>query len=218
MLALADRFGFLLLKNALGAVLAKKVSAQNALKLLPAADAYCIDALREKCLEQLDKTSSSILSSEEFESLDPLLVKMIVSRETFDAPEVEIFECLIKIIKKLGMESSEALDFLLTCINLSSMNTKDMFSRVEPTGYFTETVILQGVRALTQNDLNLIRGRGVKGREFIDGTGKVSTSPQALIPVTIEYPLECINSYICRTLYQFNTTMHQHHLLANLSL
>ena len=169
-LNLADRFGFLLLKNALGAVLAKKVSAQNALKFLPAADAYCIDALREKCLEQLDEISSSILSSEEFESLDPLLVKMIVSRETFDAPEIEIFECLIKIIKKVSMESSEALEFLLTCINLSAMDTNDIFSRVEPTGFFTDTVILQGVRGLTRNDLNLIRGRGVKGREYIDGT------------------------------------------------
>ncbi len=163
-ITLADRFGFLLLKNAVGAVLADKVNAQNVLKFLSPADAYCIENLQQTCLSQLDKISTTVLNSEEFISLDPHLIKKVLSRDTFDAPEIKIFECLSKIIQKFGMVSSEASDLLESCIRLSSVDIKDVFSKVEPLGYFTEKAILESVRANAQNDLNSIRGRGAKGR------------------------------------------------------
>lgn len=161
---LAGRFGFQLLKSALEAALIKKVNEKNVLKFLPPADTYGMDALREKCLDQLDEISTTVLGSDEFTSLDPLIVKMVLSRDTFDAPEINIFECLIKIIRNFHMESSEASELLQSCIHLSSMDAKDIYRKVKPTGYFTEMAISESVCTKSLNDLNKLCGRGAKGR------------------------------------------------------
>jgi len=163
-ITLADRFGFLLLKEAVGAVLSKKVTMENVLKFLPPAEMYSIGCLQEKCLDLIDKAPMAILSSEEFLSLHPTLIKVILSRDTFDAPEVQIFECLLRVIETLKLESEDAKALLQSCIHLSSLEIKDIFGKVEPTGYFSESVILQSVRAQAQHDLNYLQGRGAKGQ------------------------------------------------------
>ena len=176
-IVLADRFGFLLLKNAVGAVLSKKVTVENALKFLPPAETYSIDCLQEKCLNLIEKAPVAILSSEEFLSFNPVLIKMILSRDTFEAPEIQIFECLLRVIRTQNLEDSDAKELLQSCIRLSSIEIKDIFGLVEPAGYFSETVILQSMKAHTQHDLNHIQGRGAKGRWtvfdiYIEGCSK----------------------------------------------
>ena len=163
-IVLADRFGFLLLKNAVGAVLSKKVTVENVLKILPPAETYSIDCLQEKCLDLIEKDPVAILSSEEFLSFNPVLIKMILSQDTFEAPEIQIFECLLRVIKTQNLEDSDAKELLQSCIRLSSIEIKDIFEKVEPTRYFSEAVLLQSVRAQTRHDLNHIQGRGAKGR------------------------------------------------------
>ena len=89
---------------------------------------------------------------------------MILSQDTFDAPEIQIFECLLRVIKTQNLEDSDAKELLQSCIRLSSIEITDIFGKVEPTGYFSEVVLLQSVRAQTRHDLNHIQGRGAKGR------------------------------------------------------
>ena len=163
-IVLADRFGFLLLKNAVGAVLSKKVTVENVLKFFPPAESYSIVCLKEKCLDLIEKDPVALLSSEEFLSFNPALIKMILSRDTFDVLEIRIFECLLRVIKTQKLEDSNAKELLQSCIRLTCIEIKDIFGLVEPTGYFSEAVLLQSVRAQARHDLNHIQGRGAKGR------------------------------------------------------
>ena len=161
-LHLADQFGFLQLRAQIGAVLAEKVTQYNVLHILAAADAYCMDKLREKCLEQIDQLSTTFLLSPDFVSLDPELVKMILSRETFVAPETAIFDCLMAVVKEHSLEFEKATK-LFTCLQLTSLSVQVVLGKVKPTGYFPEAMLLQKLQAVEQSDLNQIGTRGVKG-------------------------------------------------------
>jgi len=162
-LHLADQFGFLHLRAQLETVLAEEMNQNNVLHILVAADAYCLEKLREKCLEQLDQLATTFLASRDFIGLDPDLVKRILSRETFVAPEIAIFDCLMAVIKEHSLEFEKASKLFFFCLQLSSLNEQDILDKVKSTGYFPEEILLQKLQAVEQNDLNQISARGTKG-------------------------------------------------------
>ena len=66
---LADRFGFTVLKDALGDQFVERVSNTNVLQILTCADLYHLPRLQDHCLGFIDKNAAKVLESEALLSL-----------------------------------------------------------------------------------------------------------------------------------------------------
>ena len=159
---MADRFGFTLLKMAIGAQLSKHVNKDNVFEMLVHADLCAMSELHQKCLKFCDKNASSVLESDGFLSLPENSLKSILSRDTFDVPEVSIFEALLKW-KEHNSCGREEMGELLDCVRLTRITPQELFQSIEPHALFTELQILTAIRTQTKPQLEQMKPRGRKG-------------------------------------------------------
>ena len=163
---MADRFGFVLLKSAVGIQLAKTVTTDNALRLLPQAETFQEKTIINKCCEKIDRNAKAILESEDLLSLQPHHLILILSRDSFNADEIAIFNALLKYIEKNDLNTADVSD-VLACLRVNLIPIADIFDKVEKSGYFSESDILNAVRAQSKHDMNLIKPRGDPGIQLI---------------------------------------------------
>ena len=162
LLALADRFGFTLLKTAVGAQLAKHVTSDTVLQILLCTDLCDLQDLHQKCLHYCDEHAAAVLRSESLLSLPEDTLKLVLSRDTLVAAEVSVVEALQRW-QESNQRSTEEMKGLLDCVRLTRINQEDLFQSIEPSGLFTEGQIMAAIRAQSKPQLELMRPRGRKG-------------------------------------------------------
>ena len=113
----------------------------------------------KKCLDFIENPSntSAILKSEEFLELPKDYLKEVISRDTFVAPENDILQA---VLKWKAHNEEEDIAGIVEQIRLSRFTAMEIFTIVEPTGLFTETDILDGIRVVNTADLSRTRPRG----------------------------------------------------------
>lgn len=166
MTSVADRFGFVALKEALGDQLSQNhVSLDTVLLLLVHSDIYHLPQLQKCCLQFIENKShaSQVLKHTSLLGLPEESLIGIISRDTFVVPEIEIFKAMQRW-KEHNKKSVEDISKLLKCIRLSEFSSAEqIFTEVEPTGLLDATSILEAVRILCKPCVAQTNPRGRKG-------------------------------------------------------
>lgn len=94
LLGLADEYGLETLKSAIASISIKNVSQKNCCSLLDAAQLYNLETLRDVCTTFMDQNATEMLSSKNFQMLSQESLCTLLDRDSFFAPEVEIFNAV----------------------------------------------------------------------------------------------------------------------------
>ena len=185
MSSVADRFGFVSLKQALGDQLSQKyISLETVLLLLVHSDIYHLQQLHKACVAFIENKEHSVqvLTHPSLLHLPKPSLAAIISRDTFVAPEIEILRA-VQRWKEHNSKPVEEITELLECVRLSEFSSPEqIFTEVEPTGLLDSQTILAGVRAIFKPCLTEMRPRGRKG-VFNMHTSSVSNLHHRLVPV-----------------------------------
>ena len=158
----ADYLGYDTLKSKLGTHLASNIDADSVLKLYVFSkennllNPYNVD---KECLEFIEDHSNTgtILKSSGSLELPREYLIALISRDTFVAPENDILQA---VVKWRAHNDVEDMVDVAQHIRLSRFTALEIFTIVEPTGLFTETDILDGIRVLDTTNLSMTCPRG----------------------------------------------------------
>lgn len=158
---MADRFGFIALKDTLDIKLVKYVKLENVLKLLPRASSC--DLLIRKCCNVIEMNATKLVQSEDFLDLPEQHFINILSCDAFDAPELEIFQTVQKYIEQRDTSEIQCVGDILACVRLNLIPTTEIFDKVEKSNYFSAAEILNAVRVQTLGVMENMKPRGQSG-------------------------------------------------------
>lgn len=91
---LAEQYGFDALKNNILEYLTGNLTLDNCVPTLNAAYLYSLYGLQEACMKFLDCHSSKFLDHDHFQALSLTSLCTLLKRDTFYAPEVNIFKAI----------------------------------------------------------------------------------------------------------------------------
>lgn len=162
----ADRFGFVSLKEALGDQLSLNyVSLDTVLLLLVHSDIHHLRQLHSSCLTFIENKENSVnvLRHPSLLLLPEASFTSIISRDSFVVPEIEVLKAVEKW-KKHNSKTVAEIGKLLECVRLSEFSSPEqIFGEVEPTGLLDSQTILTGIRTICKPCLIEMNPRGRKG-------------------------------------------------------
>lgn len=91
---LAESYNFKTLKETISKYLTAKLSVDDCVEILNATCLYSVDDLQKACLTFMDCRSAEILQHDSFKSLSLNSLCTLLKRDTFYAPEIDIFNAL----------------------------------------------------------------------------------------------------------------------------
>ncbi|KAL0127246.1 hypothetical protein PUN28_005505 [Cardiocondyla obscurior] len=91
-LALAHLYGFMDLEAAISDYLREIMNIKNVCSILDTAFLYHLEFLTNVCFEYMDVHASEIIAHESFQQLSSAPLTALISRDSFCAPEIEIFK------------------------------------------------------------------------------------------------------------------------------
>lgn len=93
-LGLANQYGFEALEKAISSHLKSNLSLKNCCAILDAARLYGLDTLATVCMTFMDRNSTELLKNSSFRTLSQYSLCSLLERDSFFAPEVEIFNAV----------------------------------------------------------------------------------------------------------------------------
>lgn len=93
-LGLANQYGFETLELAISSYLTNSLSLKNCCAILDAARLYSLDTLSDVCMTFMDRNSTELLTSPTFKTLSQYSLCSLLERDSFFAPEVQIFNAV----------------------------------------------------------------------------------------------------------------------------
>ncbi len=88
------------------------------------------------------------LFQDSFLRLSSASVREVISRDSFDAPEVAIFKAIVKWVSA-NSSSPEEINSVLGVVRLSLMSTQELLSVVGPTGLVAPDVLRDAIATRT---------------------------------------------------------------------
>ncbi|KAL3287749.1 hypothetical protein HHI36_002213 [Cryptolaemus montrouzieri] len=155
-LGLANQYGFLELEAAISDVLKQLLSLRNVCAILDTAHLYGLENLVKVCHSFLDKHASEILAHESFLQLSQSCLVELLQRDSFFAPEVEIFQGVLnwsKVNRDIG-------DTVLKCVRLPLMTVTQLLSVVRPASIVKPDALLDAIAERTNIRLSSLPYRG----------------------------------------------------------
>ena len=161
LLGLAHKYGFLALESAISGYLKGNIDLHNICRIFDVACLYQLDEVLETCLNFADVHAVELLESmADFASLSEAALVSIIKRDSFCAPEVEIFRAVQCWIN----ENPDADKHLLSNIRLPLISLHDLFHTVRPSKLFTADAILDAIKIKTESRVTEMNFRGHLGR------------------------------------------------------
>lgn len=159
LLGLADQYQFPKLKAELDRILTREVNDDNALQMAVYSDKHSAEMLKKRSWKYANENANSVLKSEALVSIPQEDLVQIISRDSFLAEEVNIFNAVCKWIA----HNSEDASGLLQCVRLCQIPATQLFETVRPSGLYSDKEILDAIFYQTNPELNLMHPRGYEG-------------------------------------------------------
>lgn len=161
LLGLAHEYGFLALESATSGYLKGNLDLNNICRIIDIACLYQLDEVLETCLNFADRHAVEILqNTADFASLSEVGLVSITKRDSFCAPEVEIFRAIQCWIE----ENSQVNREVLSNVRLPLIGLHDLFHTVRPSKLFSADAILDAIKIKTESRLMEMNFRGHLGR------------------------------------------------------
>ena len=164
LLSLAHKYGFLALESALQGYLKATLSIRNVCIVFDAGVLYQMRDLCSTCLNFLDRNAVEVLSTDGFSCLTKSSLVEIIKRDSFCAPENQIFRAVKEWVEAAEEISDESIRDILDKVRLPLISLHDLFNIVRPSQLFSADAILDVIRIKTESRVNEMNFRGHLGK------------------------------------------------------
>lgn len=143
-LGVIQLYGFEKLERSLCEYLEGILSVVNVCKIFEKALHLQLECLTEACHHFMDQAPEAVLRSAAFQLLSPNTLRQVISRDTFSAAEIEIFEA----VEAWSVENPnhESLPKILDAIRLPLISHADLLTTVRSSGLIAQDRLLDAMR------------------------------------------------------------------------
>lgn len=159
-LALSHQYGFEELETAVCDFLKETLSISNFCVIYDLALLYCLTGLKAVCDDFLDKNAQAIVLHPSVKMLSPSALKTIISRDSFCAPEVDIFCGVRDWVRANDHLSKVQLQEVMSLIRLPLLSLLDLLNVVRPSNLLSPDSILDAIKAKNESRDMDLRYRG----------------------------------------------------------
>lgn len=157
-LGMSHRYGFMELTTAISDYLKATLNNSNVCLIYDIANMYSLVSLCQVCKEFIDRNALEILHGEAFLSLSQTSVKDLICRDSFCAPEIEIFNAIVQWADhNTGQDPTPILD----AVRLPLMNMQELLNTVRPTKLVSPDSILDAIKIQTESRNMELKYRGL---------------------------------------------------------
>ncbi|CAL1546096.1 unnamed protein product [Lymnaea stagnalis] len=152
-LSLSHRFGFVELESAISDYLKAILNIRNVCHIYDLANIYSLTSLCNVCKDYMDRNAQEVLGSESFLSLSQASMRDLISRDSFCAPEIEIFRAVCNWAEhNKGQDPTPILEV----VRLQLMEMHELLNVVRDTGLVSSDSILDAIKIQTESrDMDL---------------------------------------------------------------
>ncbi|KAJ9578309.1 hypothetical protein L9F63_005475, partial [Diploptera punctata] len=146
-LGLAHQYGFVDLEASISDYLREILQIRNVCIIFDAARLYQLQFLTRVCCSFMDRHALDIIHHETFLQLSASAIKELILRDSFYAPEVEIFRAVCDWVQA---NPDEDADDILSVVRLPLMSLSELLGVVRPAGLVSPDTILDAIQDRTQ--------------------------------------------------------------------
>ncbi|XP_059839053.1 BTB/POZ domain-containing protein 9 isoform X1 [Hypanus sabinus] len=157
-LGLAHKYGFPELEAATSEYLCTTLSIGNVCMVYDVANLYLLSKLSNTCCLYMDRNARAILGSEGFLSLSKTALLKLVSRDSFAAPEKDIFLALMNWCKHNPEEMHEEI---MKMVRLPLMSLTELLNVVRPSALLSADTILDAIKIRSESRDMELNYRGI---------------------------------------------------------
>ncbi|XP_069811023.1 BTB/POZ domain-containing protein 9 [Dendropsophus ebraccatus] len=153
-LSLAHKYGFPELEDSTSEYLCTILKIQNVCMIYDVASLYSLSKLCATCCMFMDRNAQDVLSSEGFLTLSKTALLDIVRRDSFAAPEKDIFQSLMRWCRHNSKENHSEI---MAAVRLPLMSLTELLNVVRPSALLTPDSILDAIKVRSESrdmDLN----------------------------------------------------------------
>ncbi|XP_065085350.1 BTB/POZ domain-containing protein 9 [Ochlerotatus camptorhynchus] len=155
-LGLANQYGFTDLEIAISDYLRQVLSLNNVCAILDAAKLFGLEGLTNVCHAFLDRNAEAILQYETFKTLSQDAICSLLMRDSFFAPEVQIFQAVHDWCK-CNSEGGN-VDAVVSQVRFSLMTLEQLLHVVRPSGILDPDHLLDAIAEKTASTQLPYRG------------------------------------------------------------
>ncbi|XP_013386966.1 BTB/POZ domain-containing protein 9-like isoform X2 [Lingula anatina] len=146
-LGLAHQYGFVEMEKAISEYLKAVLNTKNVCLIYDIASMYSLRTLSDTCFHYMDRNAQDIINSEAFLCLSESALCEMLARDSFCAPEVEIFNAVC-----LWYEKNPNCDIakIMKNIRLTLMSLQDLLNKVRPKELVSADAILDAIKFKTE--------------------------------------------------------------------
>ena len=127
---------------------------------------YQLKELRLVCTTFVDMNASAVMKSDGFLSLSQQALIELLSRDSFFAPELEIYQGIRKWMEA-NEEPSSACKNLLKTVRLQLLPMKELLADVRHTGFYDPDEILDAITVIEENKPSEFNQRGMLSKYVV---------------------------------------------------
>jgi len=158
-LGLAHKYGFQDLESSISDYLKAVLSIKNVCLIYDTASLYGLEKLMHSCCFFMDRHAVEVIQHESFGNLSRDCVREIISRDSFCAPEVEIFKAVYNWVRINDITNDEC-ENILKEVRLTLIPTQDLLKVVRPTNLVQPDVLLDAIQSRTESRDMELKYRG----------------------------------------------------------
>lgn len=155
-LGLANQYGFTDLEMAISDYLRQVLSLNNVCAILDAAKLFGLEGLTNVCHSFLDRNAGEILQHETFKTLSEDSICSLLLRDSFFAPEVQIFQAVYDWCKCNA--DGRSVETVVSKVRFSLMTLEQLLNVVRPSGILDPDHLLDAIAEKTASTQLPYRG------------------------------------------------------------
>lgn len=172
-LSLSHRFGFMELESSVSDYLKAILNIRNVCHIYDLANIYNLVSLCTVCKDFMDRNAHAVLNSESFLNLSQASMRDLISRDSFWAPEIEIFQAVCNWADhNKGQDPTPILEV----VRLQLMGMYELLNDVRNTGLVSSDSILDAIKIQTESRDMELKYRGLQVLEQNVATARLGAS------------------------------------------
>ena len=157
---MANKYDFSTLQQAVTTYLKAILSETNVCVIYNVASFYQLKDLAETCSTFVDMHASEVMKADGFLSLSQTALTELIARDSFFAPEIEIYHGVKRWMEYNGVQKEEA-EGLLAGIRLQLIPQSHLLKEIRHCGMFDPNKILDALSLIDQKPIFELEHRGL---------------------------------------------------------
>ncbi len=160
LLGLTNKYDFSTLQQAVTTYLKATLSVTNVCIIYNVASFYQLKELAEACSTFVDMHATEVMKAEGFLSLSQVAITELIARDSFFAPEIDIYHGVKRWMEHNNIQRDDA-DDLLAGIRLQLIPQSDLLNEVRKCAMFDPDKILDALSLIDQKSIFDLGHRGL---------------------------------------------------------